>query len=181
MTYLMCLNIYTINYEFIVACCAIIVSIISLIYSVRYSRKTLKVQIKHNKKSVEPIITHTSISKYNNLEIYLTNEGLGPAKISNLKFRYKSHDFSRIDLLFSNHFPKINDLISDKNNLISKIIETHVLAPNQKITLCKVKLSDDSLYDQINDFLEEVIIIVKYESLYNSKRSYKTALRDSDN
>lgn len=96
----------------IIAIAAIFVSITAVIFSIIYNRKTFNLTKKHNILSTKPILTSEIVKDYSSGEIIiaLANNGLGPAQIKRISFRYLNYHNLNLkslinDLLINGVFP----------------------------------------------------------------------------
>jgi len=163
----------------IIALTAIVVSILGLIISVCYNRKSLKITIEHNKKSVEPKIDHLHMVNAHEYKEYceLKNNGYGPAMIKEIKFYYQGNIYEDIVTLYKKHF----------NGNISKIEKEKIyqykdypLASNSSILLYEFIYAPEYFknnVDGITSFLEDILIEINYETVYNELKNYRKNLR----
>lgn len=164
---------YLLNPNTIIALTAIIISILGLIISVIYNRKTLRLAYKHNKLSVEPFfaISHEYELKSDFLEI--SNNGLGPAKINSITYEFDKKIYKTIFFLFKENFKEYDRLIIPEESNSIKISNGYVIAPNEKMKLYCFTYKENSHFKVLDSFLEKVTVIVEYKSIYDDNLIFK--------
>jgi len=165
--------------EILVAVTAVVISVVSLVFSVLYSRKTLKITIDHNKLSLAPQITFHH-KTYSNLELTQTldieNKGVGPAIIQSVRYYYLGQVYSEISTIYKEHFPEVFDNI-DRNKSYNKIgLDRYSLAQNDSIRAFSMSFLEDYDQSKLYNFLKEVTIEIKYKSIYEDLMIFRVTI-----
>ncbi len=158
----------------IIALSAIVVSIVSLYFSVRFSRLTLEQTIKHNKLSVNPLLRFfvKNESKSNKIFIELHNCGFGPAIIKSFTLEYRDRIYGNFrDLIKEN----VDNLLDENSQ--SKIIKyiyyfdkDSFISSSDSITVFSVKSQSSEDLKHYKLVLKEIKAVVKYETIYGDKK-----------
>lgn len=166
------LNSETVNWTAIIA---LGVSIISLIYTAWYGRKTFNLTKKHYIKTVEPLLTdlYTINNDKDNRAIPLhsydiKNSGFGPAVMKTLTFTINEKSYRDIHTL-------ISDTFHGNFNLkfhIMMSVDDMVISPNEKLNLFEIHLTSQDFeeYPEFQNLLSQVSLHVEYETIYSEKR-----------
>jgi hypothetical protein len=145
---------------------AIGVSLLGLIISVRYNRKTLKMTESHNKKVTLPALTlHREF--INNVFIFeVSNSGFGPAILNKVEFYYQNRKFTDLEKLLTKIIP--NYLISTirEDCVITVFDHKEVLAIGDKQKIYKSKLKNKKCFKMLSSALLKIEIKIDYESVY---------------
>jgi len=171
---------YISNPGTIIAFSAILVSIIGLVFSVRYNRKTLEQSFTHNKLSIEPLISVMhylkAIKEDREDSFELINSGLGPAKIKSLKFHYEDNIYIDIMTIFREKINFFANMIDANLSSSTYLNDDYVLAQHDRIEIYHIHITNAILIPQLKDFNNKIVLKVKYETLYSEERLYKTDL-----
>jgi hypothetical protein len=167
------------NPSSLIAIFALGTSIAGLLFTVWYTRRTLKITIDHNQKTVEPLLEidtfqdFKSSSPHSRLEI--RNGGVGPAIIKNVHLEFNNNTYTDIYHLIKNEKKDIYDrLRKDKCEVLYEFPNTCVIAPNDLKTPYDLYFSiGDDTRNNFMMFLGEVDIIIDYESIYQQKKRLK--------
>lgn len=152
----------------IIAIAAILVSIIGLYITARYSRKTLEQTIRHNKISVEPLFI-TSITRVNDyeMEFEIHNTGLGTAIIESFKIVVGDCEYDR----FSKHL--MNQSFANEVKMSEFIFSEPSSMPsnsNKRIFYYTFESKDD--FNMFWELLKKTKLIVIYKTMYLEERKY---------
>ena len=154
-----------------IALFAIIISTFGLLYSVYYNRKTLELTKIHNELSVKPILHFNETINRNEgfIAILLTNKGLGPATLKQIDFVYEKRNYSKyIDFLNLIRNQAIKDSVKISINH-HQIFERSSLSADESVDLVKIFVEPSAYVDSIANFLEHVLIEIKYSDIYNNE------------
>jgi hypothetical protein len=145
---------------------AIGVSLLGLIISVRYNRKTLKMTESHNKKATRPALTlHRSF--INKVFIFEdSNSGLGPAIITKVEFYYQNQKFTDLEKLLTKIIPNYQISTIPEECLIAVFDHKEVLAIGAKQNIYKSKLKNEIIFNKLSSALLKIEIKIDYESVY---------------
>jgi hypothetical protein len=152
------------DFDRIASCSAIFVAVIALGVAVYEARVTRE----HQEISVWPRLTlyNTDIAKvrdgYNNFGSYVKNDGIGPALIKKISFKFKGEEHLTLGSVLRKVLPQKKDLILSTDK---KVIE--VVLPGKEAMLVTTNLTTDerSILYQLRD---DVSVEFCYCSLYNS-------------
>ncbi len=163
---------YLLQPSSIISIIAIVVSVIAVLFSIKYNRKSLKMAHKHNMLSVRPII-NTTIALQKKPTFILENNGIGPAFIKKISFTYKDKTAENISTLLDlikheNNFPNININYSE-----NKLKSSFSLSEKSKIIIFSTDLSKENMEDiqQFNRIFEKIGTSILYSDIY--KNEYK--------
>ena len=149
----------------------IIISLFSLISAVIFNRKTLKITINHNKKSIIPSITfnrnYTSINQSS--EFTITNSGFGPAIITKVSFIYNEISYDSIHDLLKANISIAQLAFLEKESRESKLDNREVLAPGKEQDIYSLKFSKGINFDDVRTKLSNSKFIIEFENLYGDK------------
>lgn len=159
----------------IVTLFALFVSIVAIYFSVRYNRKTFRLTEEHNMLSHKPLFT-SYFSKdlgNGNILIKLANNGLGPAFIIKVKYKYSNYSsndlFELIKKLDNSEIPfgfTINEPYSRK-------IENHWIAEKTDMILLKTTVVvDDDYIEKFMSILGNITISVFYKDIYKEEDNF---------
>ena len=145
----------------IIACVAVLVSIIALSFSINEGKKNRE----HQKLSVQP---HLEVRFHflENISGYeLINNGLGPAKITSFRVF--------IDNIEYYHWERIRSEFNLKDSMHwSWPTENSYIMPSEEFTLFAFQRKSDSAIKLENDLRKKINIKLCYCSLYNDCWSY---------
>ncbi|MFT5971138.1 MAG: hypothetical protein ACI8ZO_001657 [Flavobacteriales bacterium] len=149
---------------------AIIISILSLIISVLFNRKTLNMTIDHNKKSVIPAITfhRREDADDKSFSLSISNSGLGPAIITNISFAYKSETYSDIFTLLEKNTSISKEDFEKTGMLVSILDHREALATGKDEDIYSVKFTNDINYQTGKEIFKKTECVIQFEDLYNS-------------
>lgn len=155
----------------IIALLAIVVSIAALIFSVIYSRRTLKITIKHNKLSVEPILSiySHSCNNDNKYDAFLRNAGMGPAILTSIKYLYKNNKYKSIFDLLEGNNTTLYDAFNGEKSSIGSITKGYTILPQNEFNLFKIVFDKEKDFLHFLSFMNQVVIKVKFETIYGDK------------
>jgi len=154
----------------ITAIVAIIISVLGLIYTVRYNRKTLTQTKEHNKKSVEPILgtPFTLFHDQKSLKLEIENFGLGTAFIRKFSILYENetiYDFTEL-------IRKLDRPSEYKIRYYKFPASTHFvpISANSKICIFDYTYTDLNQYYKMKALLKKCKYNIEYETMYGEKR-----------
>lgn len=150
------------NLTDVTSVCAIVISIISIIFTTIFSI----LQVKHNKNSVRPISSILLNDYEDLLSVYIENVGTGPLTVRTLSccdgLTTKS---SLIELM-----PTINQPWST----FCESIDGRTIPVGGRVILVEIQPEDDETRSKIRRKLSEIEIHIEYSDIYNSKfRDYR--------
>ena len=150
----------------ILALLAILISIITLIISIKYTSKTIKIAERHNKLSVEPLLNfNINSSEKNSMSIILGNYGLGSAKIKSMLIICNGSYFKNLESFY-------DGILKNMNIKVEKIMligELEVISSNVNMELFNFKY--DSFYrEKIISILKNTNIKISYLTMYDETR-----------
>ena len=125
---------------------------------------------KHNKLSVTPYLTiDTNTSNVNNTFIIeIVNKGAGPAIVKELKcyFDQLEKDLDSIKLTLDTTFPEQMFECS-----FGQVEKGYVMSVNDRCLIMKIKFLEPVLPEKIkiDELLNRVKVVIKYESIYKEK------------
>lgn len=163
----------------LIAIVAILISVLGFIYSVRYSRKTLKQSeeynnknLEHNIKSIEPILGIPYHISYNEgfIKINMVNGGLGTAIVKKFSIVYQCEvftDFSKLLYKTDNH----NDFDSDVYFFPASPYFVPI-SPNNNICILSIMFINKEKMPELHRLLRETKYNIEYETIYGEKRFY---------
>ena len=154
-----------INVETIIAICAVIISTLSMAFTIIFSL----LQVQHNRNSVKPIC-YIRIGDYEDcLFVEIDNVGTGPLTIK--KFNAIKGTDIKHDL--------ISLMPSDLNQYWSTFttnIEGMTIPINGKIKIIEISPSNNQNRTKVRNALKDITIYVEYSDIYNRKFTDEKAL-----
>lgn len=145
------------NLTNITSVCAIVISIISIVFTTTFSI----LQVKHNKNRVRPIASILLNDYENLLSVYIENVGTGPLTITKLTcsdgFRKEN---SLIELL-----PTVNQNWST----FCESIDGRTIPVGGQVVLVEIQPQDEKIRSKIRAALSKIEVSVEYSDIYNSK------------
>jgi hypothetical protein len=181
------LNISTTNMsdllkpEYLLSFIAIIVSIFSLVLSVRYNRKTYRLTREHNKKTVEPMLSllytlqAPSIDKKPRFQSFqIKNCGFGPAVIKSFSLIVENIGYKHIQTLMDENLKNVNF-----NYSMSTLqnIENSIIPSNEEVTIFQLFFNyaplDDDAFTKFYDLAETISLKIDFETIYQEKRIFE--------
>jgi len=161
-----------------VALSALIISVVSVVIAVSFNRKTLKMTEKHNKKSVEPLITDTYFAqtlsekgKNSSVSYKIKNCGLGPAIIKNINYRIKDTDNKSVFIIYESNISPINYIYD--LSLCFLMDKSHALASTESLELFNLYFRDFDSAEQFHNLIKNTEFSLDYETIYGEKRFFK--------
>lgn len=152
------------NENTIIAICALIVSVIATVLAVW----SAIVQRRHMRLSVQPIAA-IPISDYEGeIEVSLSNKGLGPMRIKSLQIR---NNKGMVHKNLVNHMPSLGAEISWSTFYNS--VDGAALEPGKRLILLALRGDSDSssfrkCRDEVRKALKDLTVRVEYEDLYGT-------------
>ena len=155
---------------------AICISSISLLFSIFFSRITLNITKKHNKKSVRPAIKFQR--SFNDEKLYfnagLINAGIGPAFITKIKFIYDKESYDSIFSLLNKKIKTFPLIVDAGKSTESKFDNIEVIASSEYQNIYKTNIIKGDHMFEIKRILRITELVVEYESIYNEKFHLRT-------
>jgi hypothetical protein len=149
------------------------VAVFALINGNQFNRKTLLMTETHNKKTVEPLLTHFYLrndqTKSHSLKIQ--NSGFGPAKIISAVYTIDGKQYKKFDNLVSENM--LNTTF--RYDLYAATIENSVIASNQEVVLFKLDFlpkSDIPSYTIFHELSNKTRLDIKFETIYGESREF---------
>jgi hypothetical protein len=158
---------------------AIAVSLLGLVISVRYNRKTLKMTESHNKKATHPALTLHRDFINNVFTLEVSNSGLGPAIITKVEFYYQNQTFNDLEKLLIKIIPNYQILTIPEECLNTIFDHKEVLAIGSKQNIYKSKLKNDKHFNEFRFALLKTEIKIDYESVYGEALKLNSFLDQS--
>lgn len=156
--------------QIITTICALITSVVSIILTVI----TIKIQHRHNLKSVRPIGYITVGDYENDIYVSIINNGIGPMLIKGFKATNErvSSDSSLIDIIPND----LNEQIV-WSDFASTIIG-RTLKPGDRMYLIRLKIKEEEIDKEfyqkikksIREFLKNVKIVIEYTDIYEKNK-----------
>jgi len=153
----------------LVGVCAIVTSICAIIITL-YQTRLQRIQ---QYASVKPLLMSYSNSFSDNknssgqtyhYELVITNQGLGPAIVSDYAFYYKSKSYQNIAQILK-QIKTENKLDSTKTVILTNLWKNEVLPVGEKLSL--IKIEDERLGPLVEKY--DIKIMVQYKSLYGQE------------
>lgn len=136
---------------------AVLVSVISLVFSIVFSR----LQVKHNKNSVRPISAIKIADYENKISVGIANVGTGPLTIT--KFVAERNGKQYKDLI--SMMPHINQ----NWTTFMESIENCTIPVGGKITLIELNPHSEEIKRRVRISLSEITIHLEYTDIYSTK------------
>ena len=169
------------NSDLIVAICAIVVSIVSIIIGVRYNRKTFKYQKKHDKLTTEPHLGLNVVAlrdKYHLIEIL--NNGFGPCHIKSIKYIFKNKEYTDITRLYRENFNELIGNLLPNDSLLLNLGKSENIGVGKSLVLLKLTFKKGYDVRHFVEFLKQVKIIITYTNIYKDERIHEEILMGED-
>lgn len=152
---------------------ALIVSLIALFYSMYHNRKTFKLSKKQSIANSRPYLEISS--KWDDdkkeIEIELTNKGVGPAIIKSFNYYYGTVRCD-LPLLESKIITDISTNLGTKTginfNYKYLLFEKNIIGTNDKRILLRIQCSKPDEYKKLKDFISIVSINIEYFDIYDN-------------
>ncbi len=149
---------------------AIVVSIISLGFSLLSHR--------HNKKTVEPLLTHlytsditATVKPHPNQSLSIKNCGFGPAIIKSMIFTIKNKRYKNLLTMFNENIKNSEY----EGQSYFRILEDYVIASNDEVPVFEISfqvyLSSDAFL-QLRELLCSTTIDIEYRTIYGKRIYY---------
>lgn len=176
--------------EIVLGVAAILVAFLALITS----KQTLRQNITHNKKSVEPSITLSCKFPVNeSIEISTINKGLGPGLITGIKFIINDEEINLINKRSINSYLESAGLVEfeiENQKMIHNIgfdfslpIYPEPFLPGElhRLIVFNNPFRSTVLNTRLLEILGRTKIVIDYESFYGEKRSFADNIHETDN
>ena len=148
----------------ITSICAVIISIISMIFTVIFSMQ----QLKHNKNSVRPI-SAIKLSDYENqIAVKLENVGTGPLTIRKLIFKNHSQESSTLISMM----PDIDQLW----NTFTESVDGWTIPVGGQLIFLELCPKNDEIKTLVRNELSKITVFLEYTDIYNTKFQDKRSL-----
>lgn len=160
---------------------AVVIALITLSYTAWFNRRTLKMTIEQNRKSVEPSLSDDfSINLFEHStfeDCYVSHKikncGIGPAKILHLEYKKDGK-------VFANGFDLLKAFIGDEGRILSPknyvrfstISSFEILSTKDELLLFKIYIEELEIRKKLNNWLKTVEIFVIYESIYSERKEF---------
>lgn len=158
----------------IIAIAAVSISFFSMLFSVLYARKSLRITISHNQKTVRPALSSYGYAHFDNLSKYLIkhdikNSGLGPAILEDLKFTIENKEFETLHALLKQENASYSEALRSSGQIISSFEDT-ILAPGEVLKIFDTGFlipAESEEIKKVNLLMYKIEIKVNYRSLYD--------------
>ena len=153
----LCLDVISDIATIVISFLALIVSIISIIYSVKYS----KMQMEHNVNSVRPISSIVLNDYEDKIAVIINNDGTGPLIIKKfIAKNMKEEKSSLIELM-----PHINQPWTT----FIETIDCRTISVGKKLVLIEMTPLSFNAKQSVRDALSKITIYLEYEDIYGNK------------
>lgn len=159
------LKFLTYHSDLIVSSCALIVAFLAFLVTVWQSFLSRK----HNRLSVKPIleVENHMASNVKTMGLKIENCGVGPAIIKEIEIFYKNENLGLVS--DGNWVHKISGVPNGTVYVTLKKVDT-LIKPGGELWLLKNdEVEKGREHDEFFSLLEELIVSVKYESIYGEK------------
>lgn len=136
---------------------AVIISIISMIFTVVFSFQ----QLKHNKNSVKPISAIKFSDYEDELAVKLENVGTGPLTIKKLVFKNESQESSNLISMM----PPIDQLWAT----FTESVDGWTIPVGGQLIFLKLHPESDEIKSLVRKELSKITIYLEYMDIYNTK------------
>jgi len=160
---------YLLDPNTVIALFAIGISLIGLIFTVIFNRKTLKLTIKHNELSLMPNLAWFHDPSNGKDILTLKNCGPGPCKLISIKFLYKRKEFETIAHILNLKIPELDSKLKKEENIVHLSIEGEILGDNESRILFNFNWEEDKSKELAFSIYEECKLSIHYESVYGNK------------
>ena len=147
----------SLNTDNVISICAVIISVISLITSIVFSR----LQMKHNKNSVRPISSITVSDYEDDIAVKIKNVGTGPLMIKALKFKDNLQESS----VLISMMPKINQLW----RTFTEAVDGRTIPVGGELVLLELIPESEEVKSEVRSKLAKITVILCYEDIYGTK------------
>lgn len=148
----------------ITSICAVIISIVSMIFTVIFSF----LQLKHNKNSVKPISAIKFNDYENELAVKIENVGTGPLTIKKLIFKNNSQESSTLISLM----PQIDQPWST----FTESVDGWTIPVGGQLILLRLCPESDETKTLVRKELSKITAYLEYTDIYNTKFKDKRSL-----
>ena len=157
----------------VISICAVMISVLSLIASIVFSR----LQMKHNINSVRPISSIRANDYEDNIAVKIANVGTGPLMIKSLKFKDALQESASLISMM----PKIDQPWDD----FTENANGWTLSVGGSLTLIELNPENNETKAVIRNRLSQITVLLDYEDIYGTKFNDRRTLdffgRHSDN
>lgn len=136
---------------------ALIVSIISICFSVKYSN----LQIKHNENSVRPISSIVLNDYENKIAVIVKNAGTGPLIIRKFIAKNPKREEKSLIKLMPNINQAWNTFIED--------LENRAICVGDELILIELKPETSYVKNIVREILADITIYLEYEDIYGNR------------
>ena len=154
------LNNITFNSNDLVAItslCAVIISVISMIFTVIFSL----FQHKHNKNSVKPI-SAIKVKDYENLlSVLIENVGTGPLTITKLRLKDKSKEYSTLIEMMPD--------VEQAWNTFTESVDGWTIPVGGQLVLLEITPKNNEIKAIIRETLSTITVLLDYTDIYRTK------------
>jgi hypothetical protein len=163
------------NTSDVIAICAIMISVFSVIISLIYNRKNLNLSQKNNVLSKKPIlctILNKDIDK-GKVEIGIENYGIGPAIIKKISFKSihceSENSIKVFETIKLDDNSNLNIIL--RESFYSELTSNFGISENKKTILYKATIVNPSIFTKNKFFnhIENCKIIVEYYDIFDNK------------
>lgn len=148
----------------ITSVCAVLISIISMFFTIIFSL----FQIKHNKNSVKPISAIKFGDYENELTIKIENVGTGPLTIKKLLFKNDSQESSTLISMM----PPINQLWTT----FTESVDGWTIPVGSHLILLQLHPENEEIKSLIRKELSKITVTLEYADIYNTHFQDKRSL-----
>lgn len=136
---------------------AVIISIVSMVFTVIFSLQ----QLKHNKNSVKPISAIKFSDYEDELAVKLENVGTGPLTIKKLVFKNESQESSTLIAMM----PPIDQLWTT----FTESVDGWTIPVGGQLIFLKLHPESDAIKSLVRKELSKITIYLEYMDIYNTK------------
>lgn len=148
----------------ITSVCAVLISIISMFFTIIFSL----FQIKHNKNSVKPISAIKFGDYENELTVKIENVGTGPLTIKKLLFKNGSQESSTLISMM----PPINQLWTT----FTESVDGWTIPVGSHLILLQLHPENEEIKSLIRKELSKITVTLEYADIYNTHFQDKRSL-----
>lgn len=128
------------DFDRIASCSAIFIALVAMVVALYEARVTRE----HQEISVWPSLTWYSTSlakvgdKYNNFGTYIKNDGIGPAIIKSVAYKYKGEEFESLADIIRKVLPEKKDTIYGTDKGVIRVV-----LPGKEVMLVTTNFTDE--------------------------------------
>ena len=154
---------------------AILISVLSLIFAILYNRKTLRITIEHNTKTIMPDITFNRAFNKDECttKFTITNSGFGPAIIKSISFNYQNIEYKSILKLLEKNSSIAQNMFLKMKSTESIFDKLEVLAPGGNQNVFDLTFPSGIDFDNVRKVLSESEFSIEFEDLYKNNFTKK--------